>query len=203
MQLQHPFATVTPTVDGDVLTSLASTSGSMTLAEILQRVPGRSYAGVRNSAARLVAQGVVTESRVGRTKTFALNREHLAAGAVEVLAGQREEFLRRLRAGCETIPLRFAAVFGSAARGTMRADSDSDIDICFVTTGPDRPAAEAGVHDLCAAASRWTGNAVHPVLFDEDDIDPLDPLLRSVEQDGVLIAGDGRWLSRRLRTLAG
>jgi predicted nucleotidyltransferase len=201
MQLQSPFATVTTSVDGDVLAVLARAPGPMTIADICRLVPDRSYAGVRNSADRLVEQGVVDGHRTGRTKSFSLNREHLAADAITALADLRRALLERLRSGCRSIPLRYAALFGSGARGEMRPDSD--LDVCFIVEHGRRAEAEDQIHALCRAAGRWAGNAVRPVLFDEDEIDGTDPLLASVARDGIPIAGDGRWLSRKLRTLTG
>lgn len=172
----------------------------MTIADICSLVPDRSYAGVRNSADRLVEQGVVDGHRTGRTKSFSLNREHLAADAITALADLRRALLERLRSGCRSI-LRYAALFGSGARGEMRPDSD--LDVCFIVEHGRRAEAEDQIHALCRAAGRWAGNAVRPVLFDEDEIDGTDPLLASVAGDGIPIAGDGRWLSRKLRTLTG
>jgi hypothetical protein len=201
VQLQRPLTTVTAAVDGDVLAVLARASEPLTIADICGAVPGRSYAGVRNSAERLVEQGIVDGRRTGRTKSFALNREHLAADAIVALAGLRVTLLERLRSGCAGIPLRHAAVFGSAAVGSMRPDSD--LDLCFVVVSGRRPDAEEAIHALCDRARRWTGNIVHPIVYDEDELDAADPLLGSVARDGVPIAGDGRWLLRRLRTLGG
>lgn len=201
MQLQETMRTVTPTVDGGVLSAVVRAGQPVTLREIVDLTDGRSYAGVRNAAERLVEQGVLLGDRVGRTKTFVLNAEHLAADAIVALARQRDELLRRLRDGCATIPLQFAALFGSGARGDMRPDSD--LDLCFVVVDGHRDEAEPLVHELCDRVRRWTGNAVHAVLFDEADLDPQDELLASVASESVVIAGDGRWLVRRLRTLAG
>lgn len=201
MQLQRPFASVTTAVDGDVLMVLSRAAGPMTIADISRLVPDRSYAGVRNSADRLTEQGIVTRFRTGRTKAFALNPDHLAAGAVRALADMRRELLERLTVGCDGLPLRYAAVFGSGARGEMRPDSD--LDLCFVVIAGRRPEAEDAIHALCERAQGWTGNVVRPVVFDESEVDAADPLLASVARDGVPIAGDGRWLSRKLRTLAG
>lgn len=198
MQLQRPLTTVTTSVDGDVLTVLARATEPLTLADIAHLAPGRSYAGLRNSADRLVEQGIVDGRRTGRTKSFLLNRDHLAATPIVTLANMRGELLQRLRTGCETIPLRYAALFGSGARGEMRIDSD--VDLCFIIREGRRANAEEPVHALCEKVRRWTGNAVRPVLFDEEDIDGFDPLLASIAQDGVAIAGDGRWLARALAT---
>lgn len=201
MQLQETMRTVTPTVDGDVLSAIVRAERPVTLRDIVDAVADRSYAGVRNAADRLAGQGVLLSSRVGRTKTFTLNRDHLAAGAIVALVHQRDELLRRLRDACAPLPLCFAALFGSGARGEMRPDSD--IDLCFVVVDGRREEAEPAIHDLCDRVWRWTGNTAHPVLFDEGDLDPDDELLASVADEGVVIAGDGRWLARRLRTLAG
>jgi hypothetical protein len=56
-----------------------------------------SEIGVRKAVARLVNQGIVFATQMGRNVVHELNRDHLAAPAADVLAGIRTELWRRLR----------------------------------------------------------------------------------------------------------
>lgn len=65
MDIGHPLATVTPTVDGDVLAVLAQNEATFTPGQ-LRRLLGRySEAGIRKVLMRLTEQGVVHGDRVG------------------------------------------------------------------------------------------------------------------------------------------
>lgn len=132
MDLSDPTRTVTPTLDGAILAVLAVTGKPLTVGQITEQAARGSEIGVRRSLARLVRQGIVRASLMGRNQVHELNRDHVAADAVIALSGLRAELWRRLREELGTWrpgPL-YAAVFGSAARGD--GDEDSDIDILLV-----------------------------------------------------------------------
>jgi alkanesulfonate monooxygenase SsuD/methylene tetrahydromethanopterin reductase-like flavin-dependent oxidoreductase (luciferase family) len=79
VELNSPLATVTPTLDGDVLAVLAGSDGTFTTGQ-LHRVLGRhSEEGIRKVLQRLVRQGVVHAERVGNAFAYRFNRDHLAA----------------------------------------------------------------------------------------------------------------------------
>jgi hypothetical protein len=73
MQLNKPFATVTPTLDGDVLAVLASTDVTFTINQVQRILTTASGEGIRKVLNRLTAQGVVLHDEVGRTHTYRLN----------------------------------------------------------------------------------------------------------------------------------
>lgn len=98
MDLKHPFAVVTPTVDGDVLAVLAGAEAAFTGREVHRLVGQYSEAGVRKVLGRLVEQGIVLVERAGPSYLYRLNRDHLAAPQIIALAGLRAELLGRLRA---------------------------------------------------------------------------------------------------------
>jgi len=68
---------------------------------------------------RLADQGLVLQQEAGKAVLYTLNRDHLAAPAVSILADIRSELVRRLRATLAdwTIQPVHASLFGWAARG--------------------------------------------------------------------------------------
>jgi hypothetical protein len=129
MDLTDPTRALTPTLDGPVLAVLARAGRPLTVGEIAQQAARGSEIGIRRSVARLVDQGLVTATQMGRNLVHELNREHVAAPAATLLADLRLELWKRLRetlAGWTEKPVH-AAVFGSAARGDGGTDSDIDL----------------------------------------------------------------------------
>ena len=136
MQLNRPFATVTPTLDGDVLAVLALSDVTFTISQIGRSLTTASGEGIRKVLNRLTAQGVVLHDQVGRTNTYRLNTEHLAAGPILALSRLTATFLDHLEAHLtqwDEAP-KYAAVFGSAATGRMTLDSDIDLFLVRATS---------------------------------------------------------------------
>lgn len=132
MDLTDPTSAVTATLDGPVLAVLANAGKPLTAGEVTAQMPRGSEVGVRRSLARLVEQGIVRATEMGRNRVHELNRDHVAAPIAVLLASLRLEMWRRLRArlnSWKTKPL-YACVFGSAARGD--GDSNSDVDLLLV-----------------------------------------------------------------------
>jgi hypothetical protein len=162
MDVGRPHRALVPTVDGDVVTVLAGTTRPLTGRDVARMTGRQAHSGVLRALTRLTEQGLVHREEAGRALLYVLNREHLAAPAVDVLADMRGELLRRIAAaGAEWSPEpAHLSVFGSAARGD--GDSDSDIDVFVV-----RPAGVDGddsrwveqIDALAASIRRWTGNA--------------------------------------------
>ena len=125
-----------------------------------------------------------------------LNRHHLAAPAVELLAGMRTEFLSRVReaiAEWEVAPVH-ASIFGSAARGD--GDTNSDIDLFVVRPASvDEETAEwrSEVESLVEDVRSWTGNHVAVIEQDERDVGRLrrskPRVLEELRRDGIDLAG--------------
>jgi DNA-binding transcriptional ArsR family regulator len=132
MDLTDPTRAVTATLDGPVLAVLAQAGKPLTVGEVAAQMPRGSEIGVRRSLSRLVEQGIVRSTEMGRNRVHELNREHLAAPAAELLSGLRLELWTRFRKTLATWnpkPL-YGCVFGSAARGD--GDAQSDIDLLLV-----------------------------------------------------------------------
>jgi hypothetical protein len=129
MDLSDPTRALTPTLDGPVLAVLARAGHPLTVGEIAERATRGSEIGIRRCIARLVDQGLVTATQMGRNVVHELNRDHLAAPAAELLADIRLELWKRLRAELAGWPEKpvHATVFGSAARGDGGPDSDIDL----------------------------------------------------------------------------
>jgi predicted nucleotidyltransferase len=132
MDLSDPTRAVTPTLDGTVLAVLAAAGKPLTVGQVAQQAVRGSEIGIRRSLARLVEQGIVRATLMGRNQVHELNRDHIAAGVAEMLAGLRTELWRRFRDELTRWRLRplYASVFGSAARGD--GDESSDIDLMLI-----------------------------------------------------------------------
>jgi hypothetical protein len=186
MDLSDPTRAVTATLDGPVLAALALAGRPMTVGQVAEQTARGSEIGVRRSLARLVEQGIVRATTMGRNQVHELNREHVAAPIAELLAGLRTELWRRFRAELEGWTPRpvYAAVFGSAARGD--GDTSSDVDLLLVhpffpgerRTSAKRSFGESEVPRLSAVDEEtwhanvdrlrelvqgWTGNALQVV----------------------------------------
>jgi len=210
VQLNKPFATVTPTLDGDVLAILARADAAFTVSQIQRVLESASGEGIRKVVNRLTAQGVVLRDRAGRTNTYRFNTEHLAAEPIKALARLHAAFLDRLEQTLDewSSTLRYAAVFGSAATGRMTVDSDIDLLLVRATVSDDNADDEwdRRVTELARLVTLWTGNDARLVEFTEDEIHAAaaadEPLLRDVAQQGLTVAGTRTWLSTQLRPAA-
>jgi predicted nucleotidyltransferase len=193
MQLQFPLHTISDSVDADVLYALARAEAEFTVAELRAVLGRRSLEGIRRSLARLVDQGIVAQHRVGRSSSYALNRDHLAAPAIIALAELnttlRSRITERLREWTHQ-PV-YAAIFGSGARGEMRPQSD--IDFALVREGADDDTWEQQVEDLTRDIAAWTGNDVRPLILDADTIrgrGDTESVLRDIAAEGVPLWGE-------------
>jgi len=129
VDLTDPTRAVTSTLDGPVLAVLAQAGRPLTVGEVAAQAARGSELGVRKSLSRLVGEGIVRATQMGRNRVHELNRAHVAAPVAELLAGLRLELWRRLRetvAAWDPMPI-YACVFGSAARGDGGPDSDIDL----------------------------------------------------------------------------
>ncbi len=202
MLLQRPFATVTPTVDGDVLGVLAAGYDEYTVSRLASLIPERSANGIRKAAERLAEQGIVVTRDAGRTRTYSLNDAHLLAEPIRRIATVDDELIERLRSAVSlwADPPVLGAIFGSAARHEMRVDSDLDVLLVF-PAGTSEPGRQRGVEELATQATMWTGNDARVIDLDEDDITSGShrPLLEAVAREGVTFFGDPGWLMRELR----
>jgi hypothetical protein len=132
MDLSDPTRAVTPTLDGTVLAVLAIAGRPLTVGQVATEAARGSEIGIRRSLARLIEQGTVRATLMGRNQVHELNRDHIAAQVAVLLAGLRPDLWNRFRTELKSWKVRplYASVFGSAARGD--GDIDSDIDLLVV-----------------------------------------------------------------------
>jgi hypothetical protein len=203
MELGRPLATITPTLDGDVLVVLARSDVTFTTGQLHRILTRNSEEGIRKVLIRLVRQGIVYSDKVGNAFTYRLNRDHLAAEYIIGLANLQMKLLKRIEDRLEswTLPPVYAAVFGSAACGSMTADSDLDL-LLIQPDDADDALWETQVNDLTAEVTRWTGNDTQPLEFTASDLASrgrYEPVLSAVLDHGLTVAGTHSWLSKQLR----
>jgi len=205
MRLDRPMLTVTPTIDGGVLSVLARAEAAFTAPKVQRLLDRHSVPGVRKVLNRLVEQGIVNADQAGRTLTYRLNRDHLAAAPIIELAHLDDALIERIRAAVATwdrAPL-LVMLFGSAATGRMRVDSDIDV---FVVANEPRDAVDlwrAQLSDLELDITKWTGNDARVLAYTVEDLmHTNDVVVDDIARDGLLIAGD-RTLLRSSNRQAG
>ncbi|MDQ6782421.1 MAG: nucleotidyltransferase domain-containing protein [Actinomycetota bacterium] len=202
MQLSHPLATITPTLDGDVLAVLARQEAAFTTGQLHRVLGGYSEAGIRKVLLRLRGQGVVLSERVGNAYSYRFNRDHLAAHPIIELANLQQMLLGRLETclGSWTVPPVYAAVFGSAVRGTMTPQSDLDLLLVRADDSP-RGVWDEQVGILASDVTRWTGNDTRPIDYSESELVGArrEPVLAEVVSHGLTVAGSRAWFNRQLR----
>lgn len=205
MDLSDPTRAVTSTLDGPVLAVLAGSGKPMTVGEVAALTPRGSEVGVRKSLGRLVDQGIVRATEMGRNRVHELNRDHVAAPIAEALAGLRLVLWKRFRSALgawDPKPV-YGSVFGSAARGDGDADSDIDLLLVMASQLTARQAAKwdrqvKHLHELVPA---WTGNPLQVVEMSAfewaDHRRRRTGLFTEINREGIQVAGESSWLSVR------
>ncbi len=198
MDVARPYTAICPTLDSTVLTILAGTTRPLTGRAVARLAGRRSHAGVLEVLRRLVTHGLVDRQEAGTALLYTLNRDHLAAPAVEIIAGMRSELLQRLCeavAGWEVVPVHLS-LFGSTARG--EGDTDSDVDLFVVRPGgvqEDDSRWRAQMDRLATQVLRWTGNHAGIAEVAEADVNNLRrddrPILDELRADAVVLCGPG------------
>ncbi|HET6449208.1 MAG TPA: nucleotidyltransferase domain-containing protein [Conexibacter sp.] len=196
MDVSAPHAAICPTLDSSVLTVLAGTTKPLTGREVARLVGRRSHRGVLDVLNRLADHGLVDREQAGRALLFTLNRDHLAAPAVRVLAGMRAELLERLKSAVSqwSVAPVHCSLFGSAARGD--GTTESDIDLFFVR--PDRVSEDDQTwleqrDTLARQVQRWTGNHAGIVEVSQGALASLverqPPIVGELRRDAVVLYG--------------
>jgi predicted nucleotidyltransferase len=196
MDVSRPYTAVCPSLDGEVLQTLAGTTMALTGRQVALLTGRSSHSGALKVLNRLAEHGLVDRVELNRASLFSLNREHLAAPAVEMLFGLRSELLDRIRKLTKTWPTApvHLSLFGSTARGD--GDTDSDIDLFVV-----RPAAilEENVRwrdqldALDQKIGRWTGNRAAILEASETELARLaeeePPIVSELRADAIVLSG--------------
>jgi predicted nucleotidyltransferase len=204
VELNRPLATVTPTLDGDVLTVLARRDAKFTTGQIHRILMQHSEEGIRKVLRRLTSQGIVQSERIGNAFAYRFNHDHLAAPYIVGLARLQETFLARLEDHLESwqTPPVYAAVFGSSARGRMTTSSDIDLLLVRPHTAADEEWEEQ-LNDLAATVTGWLGNDTRVLEFTENEIATKgheEPVLNDILQEGLTVTGRRSWLAKKLRS---
>jgi predicted nucleotidyltransferase len=196
MDLARPYAALCPTLDAGVLSVLAGTTRPLTGREISRLLGRRSHSGVLDALDRLTEHGLVDREEAGRAFLFTLNREHLAAPAVDLLAQMRGELFDRLAHlvdSWKVAPVH-VSLFGSMARG--EGNTSSDIDLFVVrpqSVEHEEPQWREQLDLLARKVQRWTGNPVGIVEVGIEEIPRLrkeePPILAELRTDAITVAG--------------
>jgi len=196
VNLSRPWALIRSSIDMEVLLVLRGTTRPLTGREVSRLVRAGSQPTINASLRRLTEEGLAHAEEAGNAYLYTFNREHLAAPAVEHLAGIRSELERRLRieiAEWEIAPTH-ASIFGSAARGD--GDVRSDIDVFVVRAAgvsEDDPRWRPQLERLADLVHAWTGN--HAALSEVSAAD-----VRRLRREGPRVVEE---LRRDAITLAG
>jgi predicted nucleotidyltransferase len=161
-----------------------------------------SHSGVLDSLHRLTKHGLVTRVELNRAYLFALNRDHLAAPAVEMLAnlgGKLIEELRRTVGEWQIAPVH-VSLFGSAARGDGGTQSDIDLFVVRASdVDEDEPLWRDQIDELSDQIQLWTGNHASVLERDESQLaslrDTQPPILGEILSDAIVISGSVPQLS--------
>jgi predicted nucleotidyltransferase len=190
MDVAAPIRSVVPSLDGPVLAVLASTTAPLALADVHRRAGG-SKSGIRQVLRRLVGEGIVHDVPGG----YLLNRDHVAAAAVELLANLHGELVDRIRSEVERWPeaVDLVGLFGSAAR--RDGDSTSDIDVLVVSKADHLADL---VDHLTERIQAWTGNPAQVLGLTPAHLRRLrrakEPITAAWDRELVVICGDRRIL---------
>lgn len=200
MDPTNPVRSVVPTVDADVLQVLARTHLGLTGARVAD-LAGRSYAQVRATLHRLVRVGLVDGVRHGRAVSYTLNRDHVAAPAVELLCAGPEAVEQRITEAVTgwASPGVAVAAYGSWAR--RDGGPDSDIDLLVVRPDqldPDDALWATQRYALARDIERWSGNVVQILELSARELADAtranDDLVVGLRRDAVVLAGPPREL---------
>lgn len=191
MNLTDPLALITPTLDAPVLAALVRSGRPLSGREAHRLCGQGSASGVHKVLRRLVSQGIVRAEERAAETLYELNRDHLAAPAIESIVRAPEhlvEHLRRTLRSWRPGPVH-ASLFGSFARG--EAGEGSDIDLLLVRRGRGTEAWEADVVALQAQVRAMTGNSLEVLEWSMSELraQRTTPVLERLLSESVVLAG--------------
>lgn len=196
MDLSRPWAPIRSPLDMEVVLVLRSTTRALTGREVARLVRVGSQPTVNTALRRLAEEGIVRAEEAGNAYLYTLNREHLAAPALELLADIRVELERRLSAQIaewEIAPAH-VSIFGSAARGDGGTRSDIDVFVIRPARLPeDDERWRAQLERLTDHVYAWTGNHLGLSEVSTADVRQLrrerPPIVEELRRDAITLAG--------------
>ena len=194
--LVKPWALIRSPTDMEVLRVLCGTTRPLTGREVSRLVRTGSQSTVNATLRRLDREGVVRAKEAGKAYLYTLNRQHLAASAIEDLAdirGKLERQLRRQVAGWAIAP-EHVSIFGSAARGNGNTRSDIDVFVVRPTAvSEEDPGWRLQMQELSDLVYAWTGNQVGLAEISATDVRRLrreqPPVVAELRRDAITITG--------------
>ncbi|MEA4942886.1 MAG: nucleotidyltransferase domain-containing protein [Propionicimonas sp.] len=187
MRFDLAFGGLLPGVQGGVLAALLRTGTPLTGRQVHALVRDDfSLWSVQQALAALRKLGLVDAQPVGRAMIHAINEEHHAIQPLRVLLDPLAALKETVRV---TVGPDVATVilFGSVARGEVRADSD--IDLAVLTTRP-----WTGRTDLEDAVHTRLGNTCDVLAFTSEEFSRLvgngeEPVVGEILADGIALLG--------------
>ena len=198
MDLSNPISSVIPSAHGVVLAVLAHADVQMSGRQITKLTNGRVQQSRTNDIlGQLTQAGVVSCERHASVYLYRLNRDHVVAEAVMILATLRERLTQRMRETVLGGVLAPVAVlmFGSAARGDAGPHSDIDILVARPdAVDVDNESWQKQLSDLSLSVTSWSGNDCRILEYSRSELTGLvvsgARLVVELRSDSLVIAGD-------------
>ena len=165
----------------------------MTGRQVARMLEGQaSQRGVLNALNDLTREGLVIREDAPPSALFSLNRQHLAADAIEHITDIRQKLLTHITNRIETWAIQptWAAIFGSTARGDGTSESDIDLMILHADhINTDEDTWYSQVTTLATDIQAWSGNEADILEYSHSEIKDLQKqrsaLIKSLKQHSM------------------
>jgi predicted nucleotidyltransferase len=198
VNLSEPITSVIPGAYGPILAALFRTGVPLSGRQIAGLVEGKvSRSRVNDVLRELAAHGLVCEAAHPPAILYTVNRNHVAAEALEALVELRPRLLDRMRADIASWEPSAISVllYGSVARGDGNAESDIDV----LVIRPD--AVSAGettwrnqLDQFVDRVQAWSGNTCEVLEFADAEFTTAmtrgRKLERELRRDAICLGGE-------------
>ena len=194
MDYLRPVEALIPGAQGRILGALARAGAPLNL-RTLARLAGISPGQASRVLPRLVELGIVRRTEVPPSALFELPERSFGAQLVHQLSDAHGALLRELRTTASKLRPAPASVvlFGSAAAGEARVESDIDLLIVRPANDVDDAAWTTSLMKWVSRIREFSGNPVNLVEENEADIPKLlgsrRSLWQTIRSQGLLVAG--------------
>jgi hypothetical protein len=154
------------------------------------------YRRVSQVLGQLVDAGVVLRESQPPAYLYRLNREHVAAEAIAILADLRARLMQRISNTVNSWKVQPVALwlFGSGARGDGNIHSDLDILVVRPDAVADGdPGWRRQLEDLAASVTAWSGNDCQLVEYSQRELAALvtagERLVTELRAEAIVLAG--------------
>jgi predicted nucleotidyltransferase len=186
MFLGQPFGGLVPGARGAVLAALMRTGTPMTGRQVHGVLDNQhSLRSVQEGLKSMVALGLVDTVSVGSATVHTVNEDHYAIAPLRVLIDPMAA-LRAVVTSAADSNVQAVLLFGSAARGAARVDSDVDLAVIAALEWDGRVTMQEAVRT-------HMGNDCDVMVFTEDEFRrraaAAEPVVLDILQDGVALLG--------------